>query len=520
MPKAARHRTPNILLIMADQMAPQVLPTYGHTLVKAPHIQRLGESGVVFENAYCNFPLCVPSRMSMLTGRLTSAIAAWDNATELPASVPTLAHYLRRLGYSATLAGKMHFIGPDQLHGFEQRLTTDIYPSSFAWTPDWREGERNRPTGISMRAVVEAGRCIRSLQIDYDDEVEYFGIQKIYDLARFDTDRPFFLTISFTHPHSPFITHERYWNLYRHDEIDMPAVPAIPVEAMDTFSRWIHYAHGGDLHDVTEQHVRNARHAYYGMVSYVDEKVGRIMAALVETGLDDNTVVVFTADHGEMLGERGLWYKQSFFEWSARVPLIVHFPPAFQPRRESRLVSLVDLLPTFLELAGDGKSLEPVTPLDGRSLTGVLGGGDEDWSDTVVSEYTGEGTCAPCRMVRRGRYKYVYTHGHAGQMYDLEQDPLELRNRAGDPALTEIARRLLDRLLDGWDPDAIMERALASQRERRFIHAAINGEPNWAFKVRDDDDRRFVRNSGAVDAKARARYPFVEPTPFKREAAQ
>ena len=218
-------KAPNLLVVQADQMTALALSLYGHATTRTPHLERLAEHGTVFENAYCNFPLCVPSRMSMLAGRYANAIAMWDNAIEMPASVPTLAHYLRDRDYHTVLCGKMHFIGPDQVHGFDERITTDIYPANFAWTPDWIAGERYRPTGINLRAVVDAGLCVRGLQIDYDEEVEFAGVQKLYDLARFNKDRPFLLWVSFTHPHSPFITTRRYWALYDHAAVDMPAVP-------------------------------------------------------------------------------------------------------------------------------------------------------------------------------------------------------------------------------------------------------------------------------------------------------
>src|SRR6187549_28719 len=182
-------RQPNILFVMADQMAAAPLPCYGGKVVKAPNLQALAQEGVVFDAAYCNSPICAPSRFSMLSGRLPTAIGAYDNAAEFPASVPTLMHYLGAAGYRTILAGKMHFIGPDQLHGFAERLTTDIYPADFAWTPDWRAGPADKPSGISMRNVAEAGVCVRSLQMDYDDEVEHFAIQRLYDLAR-EPERP------------------------------------------------------------------------------------------------------------------------------------------------------------------------------------------------------------------------------------------------------------------------------------------------------------------------------------------
>jgi choline-sulfatase len=509
-------KKPNILIIQADQMAPQVLPIHGSSKVRAPNIEALADKGVVFENAYCNFPLCVPSRYSMLTGRHTSSIAAWDNAIEMPSEMPTMAHYMDSLGDETTLCGKMHFIGPDQLHFFNDPSTTEIYPSNFAWTPDWPNEPEYRPTGISLRPVVEAGQCVRSLQIDYDDEVEFHGLQKLYDLARYSGDDPFFLVISFTHPHSPFTTTARYWDQYRHDDIELPTVPAIPVDDLDEHSRWLYYAHGTHLNTVNDEHLRNARHAYYGMCTYIDDKVGAIMNVMKATGLDDDTVVIFTSDHGEMLGERGMWYKQSFYEWSTRVPMIVSQPGTFAPGRVDELVSLVDLVPTLVDIASDGKPADPVDPFDGASLTGLLGGNGEGWSDQVISEYTGEGIRAPCRMVRRGRYKYMYTHGFPGQLYDLEADPLELDNIIARPDMKDTASELLSAVLDGWDPEDVNARCLESQRRRRFIQKATGGEPYWAYAARPEDTNRFVRNAGAAPTKAKARFPYVEPTPFEQ----
>lgn len=166
------------------------LPAYGHKQVKTPNIDKLAADGVVFKNAYSNFPLCAPSRMSMLSGRYATGINVWDNATEALVEQPTLMHYLTGQGYKSTLCGKMHFVGPDQLHGYNDRITTDIYPSNFSWAPNWEKGEGDRPTGINLSAVVNAGSCFRSLQMDYDDEVEYFGIRKIYDIARYEEDDP------------------------------------------------------------------------------------------------------------------------------------------------------------------------------------------------------------------------------------------------------------------------------------------------------------------------------------------
>ena len=514
-------RPPNILLVMADQLAAPALPAYGHRQVLAPHLDALARQAVVFDSAYCNFPICAPSRFSMLSGRLPHAIEAWDNASEFPAATPTMAHYLRHAGYRTILCGKMHFIGPDQLHGFEERLTTDIYPADFAWTPDWTKGPAHRPTGVSMRPVVESGPCIRSMQIDYDDEVEYRAVQRLHDLARAPEQQPFFLTVSFTHPHPPFVAPQRHWDLYRHEAIEPPRVGEIPYEELDEHSRWLYVAHAQDQYTVTAEHVRNARHAYFAMISYVDEKIGSVLSTLQETGLADDTVVVFAGDHGEMLGERGMWFKQCFFEWSARVPLMVSMPRRFEPERVAAHVSLVDLLPTFLDLAAEGRRVEPVDPLDGYSLLPLLTGAEAAAEDAteriVISEYSSEGVCAASRMVRQGRHKYIYTRGLPPLLFDLHSDPDELDNLAGRPEWAEVEAALHARLVQDWEPEAVHQRILASQRRRLFL-AEVAGSsslyPNWAYQPFTDESRRFIRGSGAAgptSVKARARFPYVEP---------
>ena len=510
---------PNLLLIQVDQLAAPALAIHGHPLVKTPNIDRLAESGIVFDRAYCNSPICAPSRFSMLTGRLPGKIGVYDNGSEFPASIPTIAHYLSIAGYSTTLCGKMHFVGPDQLHGYEERLTTEIYPADFIWTPDWRLGPQSRPSGLSMRPVLEAGVCRRSLQIDYDEQVAFMAEQKLYDLARYDSDRPFFLTVSFTHPHSPYTVQQEYWDLYRHEDIPMPKVGEIPYERLDTYSQWLHQSHGRDEDIVTDEHVRTARHAYFGMISYVDALVGRVLRALSDANLADDTIVIFTSDHGEMLGERGMWYKETFFEWASRVPLIFSAPGRFaRGARSSSLVSLLDLLPTLHDLAGAPR--EAIAgPIEGRSFACALEDPSGDNADNlVIGEYTDMGVCGPCRMVRRGHHKLVFAYGAAPLLFDLANDPEELHNLAGRSEVAEIERQLTAQLTNGWDPESEYQAVLTSQARRRVVKEAMqstSASPNWSHVVRKGDERRFVRGSGfqngTTATKAKARFPRFAP---------
>ncbi len=513
-------KAPNILIIQADQMAAPALPFHGHPVVRAPHMAALAEAGVVFDSAYCNSPLCAPSRFSMMSGLMPSEIGAYDNAAEFPATIPTFAHHLRQLGYRTVLSGKMHFVGPDQLHGFERRVTTDIYPADFGWTPDWeRPGER-QDFYHTMLSVAEAGPCERSLQLDFDEEVAHQGMRALYDLAREGGEagaRPFFLQVSFTHPHDPYTITREYWDRYEDAEIDLPRVPAMPREALDPHSRRVFDACGMAKYDLSAARVRAARRAYYGAISYVDDQVGRLLAALKSTGLADDTIVILTGDHGDMLGERGLWYKMSFYEGSARVPLVVHAPGRFAARRVGRNVSLLDLYPTLVELGGGGRDGETPGELPGRSLVPLMSGQGEDWSDTVHGEYLGEAAAGPLVMIRRGPHKYILGEDSPAQLFDVAADPDELNDLAKDPGHAGLAADFAAEAAARWDFAALKRRVILNQRRRRFVFAAQSrGETApWDFQPVFDASRLYARNRADVlgDLERDARLPHAAAPP-------
>ena len=207
---------PNVLVIMYDQLTPGALGCYGNAVVQTPTIDRLAAEGVVFDAAYSNSPLCTPARYCMMTGQLPSATRGYDNAAYLASTIPTFAHYMRADGYRTVLSGKMHFVGPDQLHGFESRRTPDIYPADFGWTPDWREPDKRIDWWYhNMDSVTGAGVAQVTNQLLFDDEVGYHAVRALHDLARSEDERPFLLVASFTHPHDPYVTRQEYWDRYR-----------------------------------------------------------------------------------------------------------------------------------------------------------------------------------------------------------------------------------------------------------------------------------------------------------------
>jgi len=500
---------PNILIVMGDQMAPQALPVYGHPLVTAPHMARLADGGVVFENAYCNFPLCAPSRFSMLSGRLPSRIGAYDNAAEFASSVPTMAHALRLAGYRTCTAGKMHFIGADQQHGFEERLTTDIYPADFGWTPDWRRPDERLEWFHNLVNVAAAGPAERTLQIDFDDEVAFRSYRWLFDRARSDDERPFFLLVSFSHPHDPYNIPRNYWDRYDHGAIDLPTVPPIPVPNRDPHSRRLYENYDHGEFEITDEMIRNARHAYYGAISYVDDRIGELLQALEATGQSKETIVIVTSDHGDMLGERGMWYKMTFFERASRVPLIIHAPSRFPKARRKENVSLVDLFPTLLDLAGVGTT--PAAPdLDGHSLAPLLHGRADTWPHAVLGEYLAEGSVAPVFMVRQGCWKYVECPADPPQLYDLDADPSELTNLAGRPEHNEEETQLARIVRDTWDAEALTRDVIASQERRRLVFRSLmtGARALWDYEPPHAEARAFVRNiAGLYEKEARAFLP-------------
>jgi len=492
---------------MADQLSAQALRAYGGSVARTPHIDGLAQRGVLFDSFYCNSPLCAPSRFSFMAGQLPSRIGAYDNAAEFPAQIPTFAHYLRRAGYLTILSGKMHFCGPDQLHGFEERLTTDIYPADFGWTPDWTRPEERPGWYHTMDSVTEAGPCTRTNQVDFDDEVVYAARQKLFDIARGQDRRPFCMVVSMTHPHDPYVVPEEYWNRYRDEEIELPRVPDLAGRE-DPHSRRLRHVIGLDSARPTAAQVRAARRAYYGAVSYVDDQVGTLLRSLKQARLEDNTVVVLIADHGDMLGERGLWFKMSFFERACRIPLIVHAPWRFAPRRVGEPASLVDLLPTFVALAHEGKPPPCAAPMDGSSLLPALEGGAGPGE--VAGEYLAEGAIAPIVMIRRGRHKFVHSPVDPDQLYDVAADPDERLNLLGHAQQADVMAEFRRDVSRRWNLQAVHAAVLASQQRRHLVYAALReGRYRaWDFQPIRDASRSYIRNDQELnDLERMARFP-------------
>ncbi len=485
-------KKPNILILMVDQANGTFFPDGPADFLHAPNLKALAKKSVRFSNAYCSSPLCAPSRASFMAGQLPSRTRVYDNAAEYASDIPTYAHHLRKLGYYTCLSGKMHFVGPDQLHGFEERLTTDIYPADFGWTPDYRKpDERIDWWYHNLGSVTGAGVAEISNQMEYDDEVAYNAKLKIYDLARSSRDRPFCLTVSFTHPHDPYVARKKYWDLYE-DKMPEIAVPKMAYEDHDQHSQRIFRANDYTKFDITEEDVYRSRRAYFANISYIDDKVGELMEALRNCRMEDDTIIVFCSDHGDMLGERGLWFKMSFLEGSARVPLMISSPD-MKPQTIEAPVSLLDVTPTLADLAG--ADLSEVAPwTDGESLLPLTEGVKR--KSPVLMEYAAEGSNAPLVAIRDARWKIIHCELDPPQLFDMVNDPHELTNLADDPDHAEIFEELMDQVKARWDMQAFDSAVRESQARRWVVYDALrNGAYYpWDFQPLQKASERYMRN--------------------------
>ncbi|KQZ16426.1 choline-sulfatase [Mesorhizobium sp. Root552] len=489
-------KRPNILIIMVDQLTGTLFPDGPANFLHAPHLKALAGRSARFRNNYTASPLCAPGRASFMSGQLPSRTGVYDNAAEFISSIPTFAHHLRAAGYYTCLSGKMHFVGPDQLHGFEERLTTDIYPADFGWTPDYRKpGERIDWWYHNLGSVTGAGVAETTNQMEYDDEVSFLANQKLFQLSRESDDddrRPWCLTVSLSHPHDPFVARRQYWDVYENCQALDPETAFTPFDRQDAHSKRLYIASDYASFDITRKQVRRSRRGYFANISYVDDKVGELLDTLRRTRMADDTVVVFCSDHGEMLGERGLWFKMSFFEGSARVPLMIA-GAGVAAGLIATPVSNLDICPTLCDIAGvDMGAIMPWT--DGQSLLPLTSGTER--TAPVAIEYAAEGSYAPMVALREGRYKFVHCEIDPPQLFDLETDPLERQNLAVDPAHADRVAAFMQKVRARWNMAAFDAAVRESQARRWVVYPALrNGSYYpWDFQPLQKASERYMRN--------------------------
>ncbi len=459
-------RPPNVVLVMSDQHHAGIMGCAGDRVARTPNLDRLAEEGTRFRNAYCTYPLCAPSRMSFMTARHPHELGLFDNEGHLGSDVPTTAHAFLSAGYDTVLAGRMHFVGPDQRHGYCDRIVGDVAESAYAGAGLKLErilGDLADTPGMGLAGVVKSGPG-RTGYHAYDEAVTRATVRWLGERGRGEHDRPFLLTVGYVAPHCPFVAPPHDFRAHR-DMIGYPDLPPPddhlhPVNAAKR-RRW-----GIDPPPPRDAQWRT-RVAYYGLCTFLDRQVGAILTALAESGLREHTVIVYCSDHGEMLGEHGMWWKSTFYDGASRVPLIVSWPghiPAGQVLAEN--VSLLDLGPTLLDLCG----ADALPGASGSSFRRLLTGDHTAWKDTAVAEHAERGSEVAGRMVRSGGWKLNYYRGLQPELFRMEEDPGETNDLAGSARHRDVERRLTELALTDWNPDDI-----AARMQRRSEELALIG---------------------------------------------
>lgn len=460
-PRAPRERPPNILLIMSDEHNHRVAGAYGNKLVRTPNIDWIAERGVTFENAYCNSPLCVPSRLALTAGKYIHRIGAWNNACWLPSpDYPSLPRILNAAGYESFLCGKQHYDATHR-YGFIE-IGGNMNNSHMT-------GRGGRRAADDTTVNVAAGRTRfadfhtgeDSTIMSHDRPVTAGVLDFLSKRTR--AEKPFFLFAGYLAPHFPLIVPEKYWRNYQ-GKVPMPEIPDGFLETLPL--NYQHLRRGFGLIDVDADIVRRGRELYYGFTQWVDQQIGIVLDLLRKSPFADDTLIVYTTDHGENMGEHGLWWKNCLYEQAAHVPVIVSWPQRWAgPQRRAGACSLVDLVQTLAQIGGS--QMPP--DCDGRSMLGWMDNPTAPWRDIAVNQYYGHNIASGYAMLRTANWKYVYhsapdaRHPAERELYDLSADPQEFRNLARQPGHQQQIDKMHALLLKelGEHPDQTEQRCRA-----------------------------------------------------------
>lgn len=455
----------NLLIIMDDEHNKKVLGYNGHAIVKTPNLDRLAARAAVFDNAYSSSPICVPARAAFATGRPVHETGYWDNAIAYDGRVSSWAHELRDAGHVVTSVGKLHYVNDDVDGGFSEQ----IIPMHIEAGVGDLYGLVRDPLPIRHQSA-DLAKSIgpgESSYTRYDRDIASKTVDWLHAAAKRPQGKPWVLFSSFISPHSPLIAPPEYYEMYR------PEAMPLTKRNAHIYHPWIkawNDCYGFDSHFESDEQRRIAIASYFGLCSFLDANVGKILLALEECGQAGNTRVIFLSDHGDNLGARALWGKSTMYEESAGIPMIAAGPDVTQGIRVGTPVSHLDIFPSVMQAVG-GPSPSPA--LSGHSIFDIARE-PYDAKRTVFSEYHAAGSVSGAYMLRQGRFKYIHYTGYAPELFDLEADPEELQDLAGRPESKSTLDDFGRQLLAYCNPIEIDKRAKADQAALIAVHGGVN----------------------------------------------
>lgn len=461
----------NLLLIVSDQHNPFVLGAAGNSVVRTPNLDAMAREGVYYRAAYCASPLCVPARAALATGQYVHRIGAWDNASPYLGKPESWGHRALLGGVAVTTVGKLHYRRVEDDTGFPHQVIPMHVKDGVGAVASLVRDRRAR--SLRIRAVLDEAGPGESEYTAYDRAVA-LGARTWLRETGSKCQSPWILVVGFVAPHFPLIAPQQFYDLYSDEEIDSPVVGAQNLHPAVEELRSIK---GLDA-DIPGATVRRAKRAYFGLTSFLDEQIGQLLDTVEDLHLGERTRVIYTSDHGEMLGEHGLWGKSAMYEGSVGVPLILKGPDQEAGATREYPVSHLDLFPTILEAVGvpdDGNKGRPGLSLwTGFDQKGGRTSKVSAWEErSVMSEYHGGGAPVGMFMLRQGRWKLIYYVGAGVELFDLHENRLESCDLSATTEGSKVVRRLEMALREIVDPEAVDLRARRDQAVLIESHGGV-----------------------------------------------
>jgi len=468
----------NIVFIFSDQHNGNIVEYGNDPYIRTPNLKKLADRGTAFNNCYCASPLCVPSRSAMLSGQLPIKTGIFNNFQCLRSDRVTFVHNMSVAGYETVLSGRMHFNGPDQRHGYEKRIFKEVTPS-YAHLPKNNFGETLKNADFPGPAPIKRAGAGNSAVLEYDKDLTEATINYLNE--REESDRPLFLTVGFYGPHCPYVAPKELYDYYY--EVLPDPEPMTKQRRGSMHPAVQQWYKNRRIEDVTVEETKRVRAAYYGMVEYLDDLIGKIISQIDKTLGLENTIIVYGSDHGDTIGVNGVFWKTNFYEGSVRVPLVFSCPGLIEKNvMIEENISLLDVGSTFIDYAGGPK----LPKTDGISQLPVLKGETNNSQNRIIiSQLADVKGDNPSIMIKKGPWKLVYHTGFEDvQLFNIDKDSIEKNDLGRDESYAMIREELYAEVMKYWDDSKIWkiynENKLHDEIYKKWvISARVKGIEEW-----------------------------------------